>query len=97
MKAIRCSLMGVVALTVVSTFTVQIPSRGQGCTAAPQGLVDWWKAEGNALDVVSGTTGTLMNGASFSSGEVGQSFNFNGANQFVKIPKAPNQDRKSVV
>lgn len=55
------------------------------CAPPPSGLAGWWPAEGNADDVVSGNNGTLMNGAGFMSGEVGQAFNLIGANQFVLI------------
>ena len=59
------------------------------CTAPPAGLVAWWKADGNANDSVGGNNGTLQNGAGFAAGEVGQSFIFNGINQFVEIPDSP--------
>jgi Concanavalin A-like lectin/glucanases superfamily/Bacterial Ig domain/FG-GAP-like repeat/Regulator of chromosome condensation (RCC1) repeat/Immunoglobulin domain/IPT/TIG domain len=90
------SLTNVLAISAGEFHSLALASDGSislpACTPAPQGLVNWWKAEGNALDIVGGTTGALMNGANFSAGEVGQAFNFNGANQYVKIPKAANQD-----
>jgi hypothetical protein len=49
-------------------------------TAAPipNGLTNWWRAEGNALDTQSNVNGTLNNGAGYTTGEVGQAFSFNG-------------------
>jgi choice-of-anchor C domain-containing protein len=73
-------------------FTSLLLARGNTCTPPPSGLVNWWKAESNTVDLISGANGALMNGASFRGGEVDQAFNFNGARQYVKIPKAANQD-----
>ena len=78
------------AFLVVVLFSA--PSRAADCVPAPTGIVNWWKAEGNANDSVSGSNGVLKNGAGFSAGEAGQAFTFNGAQQYIQIPKAPNQD-----
>ena len=59
------------------------------CAASPPGLVGWWPAEGNASDYAGGDNGTLLNGAGFTNGMVGQSFSFGGANQCVLIPFSP--------
>src|SRR5262249_54223827 len=49
------------------------------------GLTSWWKAEGNANDAVGGNNGTLINGATFAAGEVGQAFSFNGNQSAVQM------------
>jgi hypothetical protein len=59
------------------------------CDPSPSGIISWWPAEGNAVDVISGNNGTLENGGAFGPGEVGQAFTFNGANQYVSIPDSP--------
>ena len=64
--------------------TVNLP-----CVPPPPGLVGWWPAEGNAIDMIDGNNGTLINGAAFAPGEVGQAFAFNGVNQFVQVSNAP--------
>src|SRR4051794_24767757 len=51
----------------------------------PTGLVSWWKANGDAVDSVSGNNGTLFYGASFSTGEVDQAFNLSGHNDHVRV------------
>jgi hypothetical protein len=56
------------------------------CTAAPSGIVSWWAAETNANDRIGGNSGTLVNGAGFAAGKVGQAFSLNGTNQYVRIP-----------
>lgn len=55
----------------------------------PQGIVGWWRGEGNANDAIGGNHGTLMNGASFAPGLVGTAFQFDGINDVVSIPDAP--------
>ncbi len=59
------------------------------CVPAPPGLVSWWQAEANGNDVVGTNNGTLMNGAGFAPGKVGQAFSFNGVNQYVSVPDSP--------
>jgi hypothetical protein len=54
------------------------------------GPASLWKAESNANDSVDGNNGTLINGAGFSSGIVGQAFNFNGVDQYVEVANSSN-------
>ena len=67
------------------------PLRGwsASCDPAPSGLVSWWAAEGNANDSFGTNNGTLQSGVTFTNGEVGQAFNFNGSNQWVDVPNGP--------
>ena len=60
---------------------VVLPSAG--CAPPPSGLVSWWPANGNALDIVSGNNGILEGGVTYTNGEVGQAFNLDGATGFV--------------
>ena len=60
-----------------------------GCTPPPSGIVAWWPAEGNALDIIGANNGTLVNGTSFTNGEVGEAFYFNGINNFVLVNASP--------
>jgi hypothetical protein len=62
----------------------------QICAQPPQGIVGWWDAEGDAKDIVGVNNGSLENGAGFGIGMVGQAFQFDGVNDFVKVPNAPN-------
>jgi hypothetical protein len=59
------------------------------CAPVPSGVISWWPADGNALDIEGTNNGTLENGATFASGEVGQAFSFNGVNQYVQIADSP--------
>src|SRR5581483_9758366 len=76
-------------LIAVSAFG-SFAARAASCDPAPSGLVAWWPAEGNANDAVGTNNGALVGGASFTSGEVGQAFNFNGTSQYVQIPNNAN-------
>ena len=51
----------------------------------PSGLVSWWPGDGNADDVAGGNHGTLVNGATFAPGIVGQAFSLDGADDYVEI------------
>ena len=61
--------------------------RADCVTARPQ-IVAWWRAEGNATDSAGTDNGTLQNGASFGVGEVGQAFNFDGADDYIQLNNA---------
>jgi hypothetical protein len=56
-----------------------------------EGLVALWPGEDNANDIVGTNNGTLVNGVSFATGEVGQAFSFDGTS-YVSIPDAPSLD-----
>jgi hypothetical protein len=48
------------------------------CDPPPAGLVGWWRGEGNALETIGGTSGTVYPGTTYAKGMVGQAFSFNG-------------------
>ena len=58
----------------------------------PHGLVAWWPGDGNADDVIGGNHGTLLNGATFAPGIVGQAFSFDGSGAYVRIPDSVSLD-----
>jgi hypothetical protein len=54
-----------------------------------RGLVACWPGEGNANDCIGTNNGSLSAvGATYSTGQVGQGFRFDGVNGFVQIPDA---------
>ena len=61
------------------------------CVAPPSGLISWWPGDGNPDDIQDGNNGTLMNGATFAPGKVGQAFSFDGASR-VDVADAGNLD-----
>ena len=59
------------------------------CASIFSGMIAWWAAEGNACDDIGLNGGTLVGGASYSPGEVGQAFFLDGSSGYVNIPSSP--------
>ncbi len=57
------------------------------CVTPPSGLISWWPGDDNANDIKDGNNGTLVNGATFAAGKVGQAFSFDGVNDYLEIPE----------
>jgi hypothetical protein len=53
------------------------------CLTPPSSLVNWWPADGNANDIIGGDNGILEGGVTYSNGEVGEAFSFDGTNGYV--------------
>ena len=68
-----------------ATLTVYTPP----CVTITNSPVSWWRAEGDATDAVGSNGGTLVGGATFAPGKVGQAFKFNGTSQYVNVPTSP--------
>ena len=64
------------------------------CVTQPTGIVSWWPAEGNGDDTSDSNDGTIQ-GASFASGKVGQSFSLDGTDDYIGILDASNLDGQS--
>ncbi len=58
------------------------------CDPVPQGLVSWWAGESNANDSFGTNNGILEGGVSFTNGEAGQAFSFDGISGTVSVPDA---------
>ncbi|WP_040550647.1 LamG-like jellyroll fold domain-containing protein [Pedosphaera parvula] len=67
-----------------SILTVNVPI----CQPAPNGILAWWAADGDASDLLNVNNGTLFGGVGFATGEVAQAFSFNGSSQYVRIPSS---------
>ena len=63
---------------------------------APEGLVSWWRGEGDAKDAWGGNHGTVVGKMSYASGQVGLAFKLNGTDQ-VEIAAAPDLDPTTAV
>ena len=53
--------------------------------------MSWWRGEGNADDAWGDNDGTVVD-ATFSSGKVGQAFDFSGTQDSVQVPHSPSLD-----
>ena len=51
----------------------------------PPGLIAWWRGENSTADVLGNVPGTLMDGATYAAGRVGQGFLFNGTTSAVAL------------
>src|SRR5256885_13529673 len=69
--------------------TCCVASAQTNCVSPPQGLLSWWKGDGNSLDSVGGHHGVLHNATNYPAGKVQQTFDFNGIDQWVEIPDSP--------
>ncbi|MGH7968153.1 MAG: LamG-like jellyroll fold domain-containing protein, partial [Limisphaerales bacterium] len=84
---ITARLLAPIALGVIVNFAAAFAALG-ACSAPPSGLVSWWRGEGTAADSTGTNNGTLLGGASFSPGFVGQSFAFTDVSQLIQIPSS---------
>lgn len=64
-------------LTVAAIFLGSLATNGRS-EASQAGLISWWPAEGNALDIVSGYHGEARNTA-YARGQIGLAFFFDGS------------------
>lgn len=55
-------------------------------TTPPPGIIAWWTGDGTAADSAGGNHGTLVNGATYGPGKIGQAFSFDGVDDFVQAP-----------
>jgi hypothetical protein len=62
------------------------PALASTCTVPPHGMVGWWPGDGNAKDITPHDHDGTLQGATFTSGEVGQAFKLDGADDYVDIP-----------
>src|SRR2546428_4800912 len=97
-EIIHISLLFGAAIISVDTARAQVSSAFTGsaansqtieCFPRPFGLVGWWPGDGNANDIQGTNHGLLQNGTTFLPGLVGQGFNFDGLDDFVRIADAP--------
>jgi hypothetical protein len=76
------------AILLQSSFSVlrQQTNSPPVVTNAPGTLVSLWRAEGDAQDSIGSNHGTLMGGAGFAAGAVGQGFLLDGVNDYIRVP-----------
>lgn len=59
------------------------------CAPVADSVISWWAGESNALDNLGVNNGIYENSPTYTVGEVGTAFSFNGLNQCVLIPDSP--------
>jgi uncharacterized repeat protein (TIGR01451 family)/CSLREA domain-containing protein len=76
------------ASDIQAIYDASFAGKCRTCTTAPPDMVSWYAAENNANDRQGPNNGTLVGGATFAPGKVGQGFNFDGSG-FVTVPDSP--------
>jgi hypothetical protein len=64
--------------------------------SSPSGLIGWWPGDGDASDLWSTNNGTLVNGATFAPGGIGECFSLSGSN-YVQIGASPSLDMSNAL
>jgi len=59
------------------------------CTEPSTNIVAWWPADGSGVDAVDHHDGAVWGGTTFGPGVAGSAFCFNGTNDYVAVPDAP--------
>src|ERR1035441_4453001 len=85
-------LLGVI---ISATIALTVSADLTNCTPSPSGLVSWWRGDGSALDQLGLNNGMLQTGCTYTNGEVGQAFIFDGVSSYVKIPNSASLDAPS--
>jgi hypothetical protein len=70
---------------------IAVSAAGQTVLCDPPGggLVSWWPAEGNTVDMQSANVGILQGNVTFAPGQTGQAFSFDGSTGAVLVPDSP--------
>jgi uncharacterized repeat protein (TIGR02543 family) len=71
---------------VSGAYTVTTTATPVASGLSQNSLISLWRAENNALDSIGNNHGTLYGGTGFTTGHIGQGFNFDGIDDYVKIP-----------
>src|SRR5512136_2997970 len=83
----RSASVSLLALLIVSF--VLPAADAATCASQTSGMVSWWGADNNALDLIGTNHGSLTNGATYRAGKVGQAFSFDSSlDQGVTIPSS---------
>ncbi len=85
--------VGLSRIVTAALYLCALPLAGAPAAAAvlhPVGLVSWWPADGDALDIAGGNDGTPHDGVTYAPGMVGQAFSFNGQRAGIGVRDAEN-------
>ena len=78
-----------VAAGFVLVFAFSAETVAQSCVQPPSGLISWWDADSvsgtTAFDIQGGNDGIMVGGVGIVSGQVGNAFSFDGANDFIQL------------
>jgi GH25 family lysozyme M1 (1,4-beta-N-acetylmuramidase) len=75
----------VVTSSAASLSVIAPQTNAPGSVLAPPGMVNWWPAEGNPLDIFGTNNATPNGGLTYITGEVGLAFHFNDTNSYLLV------------
>jgi Concanavalin A-like lectin/glucanases superfamily/Immunoglobulin domain len=64
-------------------------TRPPDCADRPPGMIAWWQGEGNGRDSVGTNNGNVLNGLTFTNGEVHQAFWLDGVDDIMVVSNSP--------
>ena len=71
---------------VAAVFNAGSTGKCRSCATPPNDIISWWSGDNNALDLVGTSPGTMMNGATYTTGKVGEAFNLDGVDDYIQVP-----------
>jgi hypothetical protein len=79
----------VIATDAVGTTGTRLCTlRAYSSVEVPEGIVGWWRAEGDAQDSAGSNHGAVHGATAFAEDKVGQAFSLDGATGYVGVPDA---------
>lgn len=91
-RIIRLVSQRLLLVALGATVGFSAPSaHGQACSTSAPGLVSWWPADADSLDVQSAHDAVLMNGTTFAPGILPgtSAFSFDGVDDYVSVAATP--------
>lgn len=73
-------------LSPVSSLDAAMLAQSTASVGLPQDAFNWWPGNGNPNDLLGADKGVLSGNVTFTQGQVGQAFAFNGSNGYVALP-----------
>src|SRR5438067_2475607 len=70
---------------VLAIYNAGTAGKCRSCATPPLNMLAWWPGDANASDLQGNHNGTLMNGATFGTGEVSQAFSLDGVDDYVDV------------
>ena len=95
---VALAVTSVAAILVVSggldtcAYACGLITREASAHTQQTGLVSHWAADANAMDSVDGNHGSLVGGATYDAGLIGQAFSLDGVDDFVSVPHSTSLD-----
>jgi hypothetical protein len=77
-------------LAAACAVLLAVSAQAQYLVTPADGLVSWWRGEGNANDSADSNHGSLLNGGTYAPGVIGSAFSLDGVNDHVRVANSGN-------